>query len=192
MTGTASMLPPGRCPARRGNGTDVTAAGFVLVVHDCGRGPDARPATTEVFGYFSLPGDEHAGDVVLTDGFEVPSGSPISQLAHQVNADPAAAGKIAAILRGAYVHLSVSDDGGAWVQRARNDGRPHGLDIVAALVVSQGGNWGVLGDAMTGWASWATLDWSGGDTADYALASPGPAGMSHCTGHFTRISGDVW
>jgi anti-sigma regulatory factor (Ser/Thr protein kinase) len=52
--------------------------------------------------------------------------------------------------------LEVEDAGGPWDGRPHLDGRPHGLDVVAALVGS--GNWGVAGDDR-GRIAWARLDW---------------------------------
>jgi two-component sensor histidine kinase len=54
-----------------------------------------------------------------------------------------------------YVWLECEDGGGAWRSR-ENDGRPHGLDIVAALCGDTG--WGV-DETGTGRVVWARLDW---------------------------------
>jgi hypothetical protein len=43
------------CPARQGKGTDISAADFTLVVHDCETGPDGQPTATEVFGLSGCP-----------------------------------------------------------------------------------------------------------------------------------------
>lgn len=67
--------PPG-CPARQGQGTSIGAADFTLVVHDCDTGPDGRAATTEVFGYFRLPGEEHDNDSLETASIVMPALSP--------------------------------------------------------------------------------------------------------------------
>jgi anti-sigma regulatory factor (Ser/Thr protein kinase) len=37
-----------------------------------------------------------------------------------------------------YLWVEVEDNGGLWNQRAHPDGRPHGLDIVAALTAESG------------------------------------------------------
>jgi hypothetical protein len=69
---------------------------------------------------------------------------------------------------GDYLWVEVEDNGGPWNQRAHPDGRPHGLDIVAALATESG----IDGDPITGWAVWARLDWP----------TPGPASHSHSQG----------
>jgi anti-sigma regulatory factor (Ser/Thr protein kinase) len=61
----------------------------------------------------------------------------------------------AEIHEGDYVWIEVEDNGGPWNQHVHPDGRPHGLDIVRALAA----DWGIDGDALTGWAVWARLDW---------------------------------
>ena len=51
--------------------------------------------------------------------------------------------------------LEVEDAGGPWDGRPHDDGRPHGLEVVAALAGP--GNWGVAGDDR-GRIAWARLD----------------------------------
>lgn len=58
---------------------------------------------------------------------------------------------------GRYVRIEVHDQGGPWTPRGREDGRPHGLDLIEALVGA--GNWGIYGDAEHGRTAWAQLDW---------------------------------
>src|SRR5215472_12309337 len=82
------VRPGPACPARHGAGADVNVAHFVLVVDDCENGPCREPTSTDIFGYFRLPGDEHDDDSVITAGLFVPISSPIARLAHQVGADP--------------------------------------------------------------------------------------------------------
>jgi len=81
VTGT---VPPRRCPAQHGNGADIRTSYFMLVVSDCRTGPDGRPASTEIFGFFRLAGAEHDDDALLTACLEVPAGSPVAVLARQV------------------------------------------------------------------------------------------------------------
>lgn len=64
----------------------------------------------------------------------------------------------AAIRPGCYARIEVHDNGGPWQQPAHDDGRPHGLDIVASLAAQSG----VYGSALTGWISWVRIDWPGG------------------------------
>jgi serine/threonine-protein kinase RsbW len=61
----------------------------------------------------------------------------------------------AEIYPGDYIRIEARDDGGLWNQQHNGDGRPHGLDIVASLAA----DWGVSGNALTGWTAWATLGW---------------------------------
>lgn len=55
---------------------------------------------------------------------------------------------------GQFAWVEVRDQGGPWVRRNHRDGRPHGLDIIGKLAA----DWGVDGDARTGWITWARLD----------------------------------
>ena len=52
------------------------------------------------------------------------------------------------------LRIEVEDAGGAWRARSRDDGRPHGFDLVAAIAGT--GNWGIDGDAR-GRIAWAWL-----------------------------------
>src|SRR4029077_19447441 len=54
--------------------------------------------------------------------------------------------------------IEVEDGGGPWRDGPRDDGRPHGFDVVAAIAGA--GNWGIDGDAR-GRVAWARL--GGGD-----------------------------
>jgi anti-sigma regulatory factor (Ser/Thr protein kinase) len=62
----------------------------------------------------------------------------------------------AELSEGNYVRIELRDDGGPWKQREPDDCRPHGLDIVRDLALE----YGVRGDARTGWITWATLSWN--------------------------------
>jgi anti-sigma regulatory factor (Ser/Thr protein kinase) len=53
-----------------------------------------------------------------------------------------------------YVRIEVEDAGGPWRDRPRDDGRPHGFDVVAAI--ADPGNWGIDGD-VGGRIAWARL-----------------------------------
>ena len=53
-----------------------------------------------------------------------------------------------------HVRVEVEDAGGPWCGEARDDRRPHGFDVVAAIAGP--GNWGIIGDAR-GRVAWATL-----------------------------------
>ncbi len=52
------------------------------------------------------------------------------------------------------LRIEVEDGGGPWRDGARDDGRPHGFDVVA--VIAGAGNWGVDGDDR-GRVAWARL-----------------------------------
>jgi anti-sigma regulatory factor (Ser/Thr protein kinase) len=52
------------------------------------------------------------------------------------------------------LRIEVEDAGGPWRDGRRDDGRPHGFDVVAAIAGA--GNWGIDGDAR-GRTAWATL-----------------------------------
>ena len=54
----------------------------------------------------------------------------------------------------AYVRIEVEDTGGPWRDGPRDDGRPHGFDVVEAIAGPQ--NWGVDGDTR-GRIAWARL-----------------------------------
>jgi len=52
------------------------------------------------------------------------------------------------------LRIEVEDAGGPWRDGLRDDGRPHGFDVVAAIAGPE--NWGIDGDAC-GRIAWATL-----------------------------------
>ena len=52
------------------------------------------------------------------------------------------------------LRIEVEDAGGPWRDGPRDDGRPHGFDVVAAIAGP--GNWGMDGD-FRGRTAWATL-----------------------------------
>jgi serine/threonine-protein kinase RsbW len=52
------------------------------------------------------------------------------------------------------LRIEVSDAGGPWREGPREEGRPHGFDLVTAITGP--GNWGIDGDAR-GRTAWATL-----------------------------------
>jgi serine/threonine-protein kinase RsbW len=52
------------------------------------------------------------------------------------------------------VRIEVEDAGGPWRDGPREDGRPHGFDVVTAIAGP--GNWGIEGDAR-GRTAWARL-----------------------------------
>ncbi len=53
-----------------------------------------------------------------------------------------------------HVRIEVEDAGGPWRAKPREDGRPHGFDVVDAIAGPQ--NWGLDGDAR-GRTAWARL-----------------------------------
>jgi hypothetical protein len=60
------------------------------------------------------------------------------------------------VRHGDHVRVEVHDEGGPWAERPDiNDGRLHGLAIVRALAADSGTD----GNALTGWITWARIDW---------------------------------
>ena len=59
-------------------------------------------------------------------------------------------------VRQEYLRIEVEDAGGPWRGGPRDDGRPHGFDVVAAIAGA--GNWGIDGDDR-GHVAWARLGW---------------------------------
>ncbi len=57
-------------------------------------------------------------------------------------------------VRAGHLRIEVEDAGGPWRGGPRDDGRPHGLDVVDAIAGA--GNWGIDGDAR-GRTAWARL-----------------------------------
>jgi anti-sigma regulatory factor (Ser/Thr protein kinase) len=57
-------------------------------------------------------------------------------------------------VRQEYLRIEVEDGGWPWRDGPRDDGRPHGLDVVTAIAGA--GNWGIDGDAG-GRVAWARL-----------------------------------
>ncbi|HTW03343.1 MAG TPA: ATP-binding protein [Streptosporangiaceae bacterium] len=58
------------------------------------------------------------------------------------------------IYPGDYIWIEVEDEGGTWLEAARDLERGHGLEIVRALA----SEWGVEGDEASR-VVWARLDW---------------------------------
>ncbi len=54
------------------------------------------------------------------------------------------------------LRIEVEDGGGPWCDGPRDNGRPHGFDVVAATAGT--GNWGIDGDDR-GRVAWARLGW---------------------------------
>jgi anti-sigma regulatory factor (Ser/Thr protein kinase) len=61
---------------------------------------------------------------------------------------------VRAEVRQEYLRIEVEDAGGPWRDGPRDDGRPHGFDVVAAIAGA--GNWGIGGDDR-GRVAWARL-----------------------------------
>jgi anti-sigma regulatory factor (Ser/Thr protein kinase) len=57
-------------------------------------------------------------------------------------------------VRPGHVWIEVEDAGGPWRDGGRDDGRPHGFDVVAAIAGA--GNWGIDGGAG-GRVAWARV-----------------------------------
>jgi len=65
-----------------------------------------------------------------------------------------AAFTVRAEVRQEYLRIEVEDAGGPWRDGPRDDGRPHGFDVVAAIAGA--GNWGIDGDDR-GRVAWARI-----------------------------------
>jgi Histidine kinase-like ATPase domain len=72
---------------------------------------------------------------------------------HSVSRDGGAFTVRAEVGRG-RLRIEVEDGGGPWRDGRGDDGRPHGLDVVTAIVGA--GNWGIDGDD-SGRVAWARL-----------------------------------
>ena len=59
---------------------------------------------------------------------------------------------VRAEVRQEHLRIEVEDAGGPWREGPRDDGRPHGFDVVAAIAGA--GNWGIDGDDR-GRVAWA-------------------------------------
>ena len=59
---------------------------------------------------------------------------------------------VRAEVRQEYLRIEVEDAGGPWRDGPRDDGRPHGFDVVAAIAGT--GSWGIDGDDR-GRVAWA-------------------------------------
>ena len=59
---------------------------------------------------------------------------------------------VRAEVRQESLRIEVEDAGGPWRDGPRDDGRPHGFDVVAAIAGA--GNWGIDGDDR-GRVAWA-------------------------------------
>jgi Histidine kinase-like ATPase domain len=76
---------------------------------------------------------------------------------HSASRSPGGTFTVRAEVRpGDHVRIEVHDQGGPWVERpGTNDGRAHGLAIVRVLAADSGTD----GNALSGWITWARLDW---------------------------------
>lgn len=59
---------------------------------------------------------------------------------------------------GDFLWLEVEDQGGPWRERAYDEDRPHGLEIVRLIAGDD--NWGIDGDSTSGHVVWVRLDWT--------------------------------
>jgi len=74
---------------------------------------------------------------------------------------------------GQYAWAEVRDQGGPWLRREHDDGRPHGLEIVGALA----DDFGVDGDERSGWIAWAHLELPEPSAAEATRATAPPGGQ---------------
>jgi len=95
-----------------------------------------------------LDGCPRAGEAML-----VASEFATNAVLHSASRDGGAF-TLRAEVRQDRVRIEVEDGGGPWRGGARDDGRPHGFDVVAAIAGA--GNWGIGGDDR-GRIAWARL-----------------------------------
>jgi hypothetical protein len=76
------------CSAKIGKGVNMTTAIFNLNANDCCGELGEEPDVTEIFGFFSAPGDKYAEDIMQTDIAVMPEHSELSVLAHRIEEDP--------------------------------------------------------------------------------------------------------
>ena len=70
-----------------------------------------------------------------------------------------------------YAWIEVRDNGGPWKEPGHRDDRAHGLGIMRELAA----DWGIDGDALTGWIVWARLEWCPFTGPMVAMPPGGPA-----------------
>jgi hypothetical protein len=75
----------------------------------------------------------------------------------------------AEVNEGAYVLVTIEDEGGPWQARACQPRSGHGLDLVQAIAGP--GHWGITGDA-SGRQTWARLLWPGAERIERELSPP--------------------
>jgi anti-sigma regulatory factor (Ser/Thr protein kinase) len=93
-----------------------------------------------------------AADDVLLAASELATNAVL----HSASSQPGGTFTVTAeVSDGEQVRIEVRDQGGPWNQVPHQDGRSHGLDIIATLATSHG----VSGDPPTGWTAWAVLPW---------------------------------
>lgn len=76
---------------------------------------------------------------------------------HSASSKTAGTFTVRAQMSPGHAWIAVEDNGGPWAGHDHQDGRQHGLAIVAELAT---GGWGRDGDALTGWLVWAALEWT--------------------------------
>jgi hypothetical protein len=86
-------INPPYCPAQKGSGTDIIAAGFTLIVREARQDVGGDAATTQISGCFSAGGQSGdravPGDALVTAVLNVPAASLPAALARRVSASPA-------------------------------------------------------------------------------------------------------
>lgn len=98
------------------------------------------------------------GCPLVADAILIASELAANAVVHSKSAAPGGSFTVRAeVCPGAYVRIEVDDQGGQWAPRGHELDRPHGLDLIDALVGT--GNWGIHGDAERGRTAWARLDW---------------------------------
>ena len=105
------------CPANHADyDVDISSHDFKLIVTEAPGDPKGPYKITEVFGYFQPEGlgeEEWTDEIAETDTLEVPKGSPIANIAHEVADDASgdAAHVAGEVLRRAVAACSCSYTG---------------------------------------------------------------------------------
>ncbi len=107
-----------------------------------------RIARAALAGWLGLDGGSQADEAIL-----VASEFATNAVVHSASRHGGAF-TLRAVVSQDRLRIEVEDGGGPWRDGPRDDGRPHGFDVVAAIAGAE--NWGIDGDDR-GRVAWATL-----------------------------------
>ncbi len=103
-------------------------------------------ARAALAGWLGLDGGSQADEAIL-----VASEFATNAVVHSASRHGGAF-TLRAVVSQDRLRIEVEDAGGPWRDGPRDDGRPHGFDVVAAI--AEAGNWGIDGDER-GRVAWA-------------------------------------